>query len=765
MNYNKTIMKKHLFAMMIIAFSLLCISCGFSIADLLNKKLELTPPIYISYHTQYGKTPSRKSVQKGDVITEEMLPEVAYKTNDNENYYYYDGMYYYYDDEQTFVGWYYDEQFLDKVEVGDVIEESITLYAKWTSANVYISFYLQNGYLEKYYSYDYYYDYRIYRDKYKIGTVLSNSNLPIPYYNYSNYLFLGWYLDPDYNTPAEGYVIESEITLYAKERYDGYCSIYYNTKSFYYSDMPESKAIQAGEYLTSDYLPELYPYPEHDNWEFTGWYYDYDCTRPAQVGDEVNSDITLYAKWVKKYIRIFYSSGNTSNYADMPETKDIVNNYIMVSDYLPELTPYSGYEDYMFAGWYYDWDCTREACVGDAITDDTWLYAKWVKAYYRISYRGSYTVNCGSLPEAKFAALDTIMLSDYLPDLTPDSGYEDYIFTGWYYDWDCTRKAYVGDLITDDIYLYAKWEQKYFQIYYNTSGYADEPESKVIDNGSPLTADFLPQIEPYSYYDNLVFAGWYYDSYYEKQACIGDVLTDNISLFAKYDATPNGQFVEYWVFDQDVSLDYELWNGLTNVYNPTNGLTPVELQNDYYYAGEEATVYDSYSYDGVEYTNGNIIKRYYVKRQISTNNLARLLSMIQVYDYTYDLTITDSNPDVEQIASILKNDNSKRCNINLNLCDNCNQLTSIPDNCFEGVIYLRMIFLPDSLQTIGKNAFKSCTGLSEMHIYPSVTLIDEGAFEDCSIAYVYYHGSVADRENMIINDTTILNVAWFYNNY
>ena len=61
-------MKKSLFALMIIVSSLLCISCGFSVADLLNKKLELTPPIYVSYHTEYGKTPARKPVQKGDVI-------------------------------------------------------------------------------------------------------------------------------------------------------------------------------------------------------------------------------------------------------------------------------------------------------------------------------------------------------------------------------------------------------------------------------------------------------------------------------------------------------------------------------------------------------------------------------------------------------------------------------------------------------------------------------------------------------------------------
>ena len=134
MNYNKINMKNRISAFLIITLSLLCVSCDFSIADLLNDKLELTPPIYLSYRTEYGKTPSRKPVQKGDVITEEMLPEVAYTSRNNGSYYYYD------EEEQTFDGWYYDELFLDKVEVGDVIEDNITIYGKWINTYVDISF-------------------------------------------------------------------------------------------------------------------------------------------------------------------------------------------------------------------------------------------------------------------------------------------------------------------------------------------------------------------------------------------------------------------------------------------------------------------------------------------------------------------------------------------------------------------------------------------------------------------------------------------------
>lgn len=665
---------------MIIVSSLLCISCGFSVADLLNKKLELTPPIYVSYHTEYGKTPARKPVQKGDVITEEMLPEVAYKAKESgNNYYYIDGVRYYYDseEEQTFDGWYYDEDYLEKVEVGDVIEDGLTLYAKWINTYVDISFSFYHGYIKSYYYYENSKEKNYTRQK--IGTILSKDNLPIIDYDNAYYTFMGWYLDPYFETPAEGYVLESDITLYAKERYEGNCTITYSAM-WYYSDQPESKSIKAGDKLDSYYLPELTPYPENENYVFMGWYYDYEYTRKAQDGDEVNTDIWLYAKWEQKYVDIYYWSNYS--FAELPENKKLENGSILVLDYMPELVPPSGY---------------------------------------------------------------------------------DYRFAGWYYDSEANAKAQVGDVIDRNITLYAIWEPIHITLYYDTRGYADYIEPKVLDNGSTLTADLLPDPVPDSSYGNLVFAGWYYDPSYDMPAYTGDILnSESIWLYAKYDAMPNGTFLQYWVYDDTVSDDYELWDSLTTVYNPTNYIVPEEIQFRYYYAGEESISYDSYYYDGVEYTNGTIIKRYYVKREMSSNNLARLLSLYRAYDCVIDLTITDSNPDIEEMASILRNNNTMRCSINLWLYD-CTQLTSIPENCFKDVPYLEQVRLPDSIQTIEKNAFKGCSDLKIFQMYPSVTLIEEAAFEDCPLNSVYYHGDESERANMTIKDTTILNAYWYYN--
>ncbi len=677
-------MKRNLFFFLIILSSLLFFSCGNSLADLLNKEFDFTPPIYVTYKTDYGKTPSRVPVKRGDTITEEMLPSVKYTNNSSYYYYYYDDDY-----ELSFDGWYYDEEYSKKVEAGDIIEGSITLYAKWKNAFVDVSFHINYGYLKEYMYNNGYFEgsraYNTYINRYKIGTVLSGSNLPEPYYDYYNdYIFLGWYLDPDYNTPAEGYVIESDTNLYAKECYNGDCTIWYYSPLASYSDLPERKTIQAGEKLSSYYLPVLTPYSEYENYVFMGWYYDYDCTRKAQEGDEVKSEITLYAKWEHKYVYIDYYSNYSV--AELPERKKVENGSTLLSEHIPEITPPSEYEDYRFAGWYYDFEFINE--------------------------------------------------------------------------------AHTGDVIDRDITLYLKWETLHITINYNTFGYAQPVyEVKVVDNGSILTTDLLPELVPYSGYDNLIFVGWYYDSNYERPAYVGDVLSgDNIWLYAKYDAIANGTFLQYWVYDETVSDDYELWDSLTTVYNPTFYNVPEEIQFKYYYAGEEGVSYETYTFDGVEYTNGSFIKRYYVKREMSSNNLERLLALYRAYDCTLDLTITDSNPDLDHMAYVLKNNNIMRCHINIWLGD-CTQLTSIPENCFKDVLYMDSIRLPDSIQTIGKNAFKGCSDLESIHMYPSVTLIEEAAFEDCPLYSVYFRGNEEDRANMTINDLTILNAYWYYNWY
>lgn len=61
-----------------------------------------------------------------------------------------------------------------------------------------------------------------------------------------------------------------------------------------------------------------------------------------------------------------------------------------------------------------------------------------------------------------------------------------------------------------------------------------------------------------------------------------------------------------------------------------------------------------------------------------------------------------------------------------------NTITSIGDNAFRGCKVLMGIDIPNSVTSIGNGAFSDCTGLTSINIPDSVTSIGNGAFSNCS---------------------------------
>ncbi|VEU82948.1 endonuclease [Acholeplasma hippikon] len=98
-----------------------------------------------------------------------------------------------------FEGWFYNESFTMSYQPNQAIKENINLYAKMSAETFTVFFETNEG-----------------NDIQDI-TVLYNRNIELPIPIKANYLFMGWFIDPDFNVLFdENTPIKNDIKLYAK---------------------------------------------------------------------------------------------------------------------------------------------------------------------------------------------------------------------------------------------------------------------------------------------------------------------------------------------------------------------------------------------------------------------------------------------------------------------------------------------------------------------------------------------------------------------
>ena len=87
-------------------------------------------------------------------------------------------------------------------------------------------------------------------------------------------------------------------------------------------------------------------------------------------------------------------------------------------------------------------------------------------------------------------------------------------------------------------------------------------------------------------------------------------------------------------------------------------------------------------------------------------------------------------------------------------------VTSIGSEAFADCTGLTSITIPDSVTSIGSGAFANCTGLTSITIPDSVTSIGFGAFANCTgLREVTYKGKIYTSKRELLNDLEINNVT------
>lgn len=179
------------------------------------------------------------------------------------------------------------------------------------------------------------------------------------------YVFVGWYTEPElinvYNFDSP---VTADLKLYAK--FEEAASVITHTVTFK-SDSETTYDTSVVKEGNSVVKPEN---PIKEGYVFDGWYTDANCTNENayDFNTPVNTDITLYAKWLAKYTVSFDTDGGST-----VESQTVITGNKATK---PAVNPTK--KGYNFKGWYKDSAHSNEFDFeNDTITDNTTIYARF----------------------------------------------------------------------------------------------------------------------------------------------------------------------------------------------------------------------------------------------------------------------------------------------------------------------------------------------------------------------------------------------------
>ncbi len=240
------------------------------------------------------------------------------------------------------------------------------------------------------------------------------------------------------------------------------------------------------------------PTPEREGYLFDGWFLDSSFTAPIRFPFNVNSDITLYAKWLKLYsVNFVVDDGNVI------KTQKVLNTL--------ENSPTPERDGYFFAGWFLDSTYKTPLTLPLPINSDTTIYAKWQKIH---------TVNFISNGGSSVDAQRTVDVISKAPKTNKDG----YFFGGWFSDPSLTAPVTFPFTVNSDTTLYAKWHKIYY-VEFVTNGGTEVRIQKTID--------FITN-PPSTQRDGYVFEGWYLDAALTAPASFPLSVNRDTTLYAKW---------------------------------------------------------------------------------------------------------------------------------------------------------------------------------------------------------------------------------------
>ena len=452
-----------------------------------------------------------------------------------------------------------------------------------------------------------------------------------------NYTFKGWYLDKNtWNEKlSEDYFINKALThdinsyAYYEENVIPEPQEY--TINFYVDDEIFSTLQTSGNELIT--LPQA---PKKESYEFVGWFFDKDTfnnqlKEDTYLNKSLDQDINVYANYLfkeepaKEFTVTFDTCGG--------DKMDSITTSIISSEPIP--TRYG----YTFLGWYLENTYINKVTFPYEVTQNITLYAKWEKNTYNVHFE----LNGGKgVSDLKVSVINE----------EPIPTRKGYTFLGWYFESDFINKVTFPYEVTQNITLYAKWEEN-----------LPTSISFVVSAEGVLT-----EVNGISETNNVVIIPNEVNNIEIKE--IGD------ELFLK------NTYIEKLVIPETVTtLGYKMCYGCTNL--------------------KEVTLPDNIS----------VIPDYAFEKCTLLEKINIPQSLVQIRNDAFaesgikEFVAPDSFKDIWGCAF-------KDCK-NLEKVD-LNKTTSIGDMSFENCTKLSSIVLPNTLVELGTYVFSGCTLLNNI---------------------------------------------------
>lgn len=333
----------------------------------------------------------------------------------------------------------------------------------------------------------------------------------------------------------------------------------------------ENVTVKNGESLD---LSEVFT--ERDGMYFIGWYLDAEFKTPAASTFAPDSDITLYAKWAEENVTrtlTFDSQGGS----EVAAAKYAANAYLVE----PE-APVR--DNYVFDGWYYDQECTKEFFFfGFTMPNkDLTVYAKWTEVF-----EIAFETNGGSAVEALTGAFGDKAEEPEEPTK------EGYIFDGWFKDEALSEPYYFSTIPEKSLTVYAGWHEQQTEIkiylHSNLAWLTDFKKSFTYNEGEALSlADSESAVD--SFYRA---AEEFHKAKFLDQTI--DLLKNPLYVFNywTYDAAGTELFYGEIPADEDGEIDlYATWNRSARYCGVTfemNGFA----ENEFYYVLKHSAIPES----------------------------------------------------------------------------------------------------------------------------------------------------------------------------